>query len=202
MTRTSKHNNDPYLRDVFGLGDKLRALREERALTLKKMSTACGLSLTYLSEIERGTVCPSLETIKQLAKLFNVPVSMLLKSRQASGLPSKLQYIRKLQNLSQKDLAAKAGVSPGLIAQLELGKVNASLKTLRKLAEALNVSVCYLILDHQEVDEFSAGISPALRSMFKDPKVQAVLGSIGTLDEVQLKLIMSLIRTVKNPVID
>ncbi len=183
----------------FSLGDKLRALREERGLTLKEIGDFGGLSFTYLSEIERGTVCPSVETIKHLAGFFEVPVSMLVNSQKNTSLPTKLQYVRKLKNLSQKDLAGKAGVSPGLVAQLELGKVNASLKTVGKLADALGVSVCYLIMDQEEVDGIIAGISPTLRDILQDPKIQAVIGSICTLDEPQLKLILNFISMVKNP---
>ncbi|PKM81652.1 MAG: transcriptional regulator [Firmicutes bacterium HGW-Firmicutes-14] len=185
--------------EEISLGNKLRALREERGLTLKEMGKISGLSFTYLSEIERGTVCPSVETIKDLAGFFKVPVSTLVNSQKTTSLPKKLQYIRKLKNLSQKELAGKAGVSPGLIAQLELGKVNASLKTVNKLADALKVSVCYLIMDQQEVDGIMAGISPALRDMLQDPKVQATIGSICTLDEDQLKLILNFVNMIKNP---
>jgi len=77
--------------------------------------------------------------------------------------------------------------------------VNASLKTVGKIAEALNVSVCYLIMDQHEVDGIMAGISPALREMLQDPKVQAIIGSVCTLSEEQLKLIFNFIDMVKNP---
>ncbi len=192
-------SDKPPASEELVLGDKLRALREDRNLTLKEMGELTGLSFTYLSEIERGTVCPSVETIRSLAQFFDIPVSMLVNSQKTSSLPTKLQYIRKLKNLSQKELAQKAGVSPGLVAQLELGKVNASLKTVNKLAEALNVSVCYLIMDQQEIDGVMAGISPTLRNMLQDPKIQATIGSICTLDEDQLKLVLNFINMVKNP---
>jgi len=192
-------SNESAAVEELALGDKLRALREDRKLTLKEMGDLTGLSFTYLSEIERGTVCPSVETIRSLSQFFDIPVSMLVNSQKTSSLPTKLQYIRKLKSLSQKDLAQKAGVSPGLVAQLELGKVNASLKTVNKLADALNISVCYLIMDQQEIDGVMAGISPTLRNMLQDPKIQAVIGSICTLDEDQLKLVLNFINMVKNP---
>ncbi len=202
MPRKSTKQSNRDLSGAVSLGDKLRALREEQGLTLKEMGELTGLSFTYLSEIERDTVCPSIETIKQLAKFYKLPVSMLINSQKGSSLPAKLQYIRKLKNLSQKDLAAKAQVSPGLIAQLELGKVNASLRTLNKLSEVLSVSVCYLIMDQQDVEGIMAGISPTLRAMLQDPKVQAVIGSICTLEEDQLKLILNFINMVKNPALE
>lgn len=185
--------------DAQSLGSKLRALREERGLTLKEMGQLTDISFTYLSEIERNTVCPSVDTIKQLAQFFEVPVSILINSQRVSSLPNKLQYMRKLRGFSQKELAAKADISAGLVAQLELGKVNASLKTVYKLAEALGVSVCYLIMDQSEVEGIIGGISPALREMLQDPKVQSVIGSICTLGEPDLKLVLDFVYMLKNP---
>jgi len=185
--------------NIKSLGARLRALREERGLTLKEMGQRADISFTYLSEIERNTVFPSVDTIKLLARFFDIPVSLLVNSQRVSSLPSKLQYMRKLRNFSQKELAAKADISPGLVAQLELGKVNASLKTVYKLAEALGVSVCYLIMDQQEVDAIIGGISPTLREMLQDSKVQSVIGSICTLEEPELKLILNFVDMLKNP---
>lgn len=193
--KTTLMNND----EILSLGDKLRALREERELTLKEMGEQTGLSLTYLSEIERGAVCPSVDTLRQLANFFEIPVSMLVKNDGPGSLPSKLQYVRKLRNISQKQLANVAGISPGLVAQLELGKVNASLKTVNKLADALNVSVCYLILDQKDVEGVIAGIGSDLRNMLTEPSVQAIIGSICTLNDEQLKLVFNFINMVKNP---
>lgn len=187
--------------DSINLGDKLRALREDRNLTLRELGEQSGLSLTYLSEIERGNVYPSLDTLKQLAGFFNVPVSILVNNQSTGGLPKKLQYIRKIKNLSQKQLALMAGVSPGLVAQLELGKVNASLKTVTKLAEALGVSVCYLILDQRDIDGMVAGVGSDMRALLKDPKIQAVLGYICTLNDDQLRLIFNFVNMVKNPIL-
>lgn len=198
MTTEEKH-----LKNVASitLGDKLRALREDRGLTLRELGEQSGLSLTYLSEIERGTVYPSLDTLKQLASFFNVPVSIFVNNQSSGNLPVKLQYMRKLKNISQKQLALMAGVSPGLVAQLELGKVNASLKTVTKLAEALGVSVCYLILDQQDIDGLIAGVGPDLRFLLQDPKVQALVGYICTLNDDQLRLVFNFVNMVKNPIL-
>ena len=46
---------------------------------------------------------------------------------------------RAVSGLSQKDLAEKAGVSVGTIIALENGTANPSLKTLEKLASAMNM---------------------------------------------------------------
>ena len=57
-----------------------------------------------------------------------------------------IQKLRESQGLTQRDLAAKAKVTQGYIAQLEMGmKKNPSLETLRRLAKALGVPVTELL---------------------------------------------------------
>lgn len=194
-----EEKNEPVKNSDLLLGDKVRALREERGLKLKEVSEITGLSLTYLSEIERNAAPPSLETVKQLAGFFSVPIGALMTNHKSSGLQAKLSVVRKLKGITQKELALQAGLSPGLIAQLELGKANASLKTVGKLAEALGVSVCYLILDREDVDGVIAAVSPELRALLQNPQVQAVIGSICTLEEQDLKLVLNFIDMIKNP---
>jgi len=54
--------------------------------------------------------------------------------------------LREAKGLTQRDLAKKAEVTPGYIAQLELGqKKNPSLPVLRRLARALGVEVGELL---------------------------------------------------------
>jgi transcriptional regulator with XRE-family HTH domain len=51
----------------------------------------------------------------------------------------RLRAIRHRKALSQRDLAAAAGVTPATIARLESGEVDARHVTVRKLARALGV---------------------------------------------------------------
>ena len=62
-----------------------------------------------------------------------------------------LREIRLSQALSQRDLAQKAGVAPKTIVDLELGRQEPQLRTIRRLAEALGVNV-------MDVDEFRQAI--------------------------------------------
>ena len=54
------------------LGDHLRSIRKERKLTLKDLSQRADLSVPYLSDIERGVVNPSVETVQKVAKAYNM----------------------------------------------------------------------------------------------------------------------------------
>lgn len=184
------------------IGDKIRALREQKGLSLLELGEILNLSFTYLSELERGTIVPSMVTLRNIADFFNVPVSLFIGNERKNSLISeKLQRIRKLKGLSQKELAQKANLSPGLIGQLETDKVHASLKTLEKLANALGVSVCYLIIEQEEVESIIGAISPEFRELLYQPNVQMILGSICALPEEKLKLVLNFIQMLSNPAI-
>jgi transcriptional regulator with XRE-family HTH domain len=70
---------------LFSLGARLRSLRKARRWTLKELSLACGVSVSFLSDIERGR-CTNM-SLKQIEKLsaafglslpefFDTPVSI------------------------------------------------------------------------------------------------------------------------------
>lgn len=63
----------------------------------------------------------------------------------------KLRAIRALRNVSQAELAAKAGISPASIATFETGKSELRSGTVRKLCEALGVTVVYRLGDGTEL---------------------------------------------------
>lgn len=57
-----------------------------------------------------------------------------------------IQKLREEQGMTQRDLAAKAHVTQGYVAQLEMGmKKNPSLDVLRRLAKALGCPVTELL---------------------------------------------------------
>lgn len=184
---------------VRNIGDRIRALRENNKQKLNDLAKMSGISLTYLSELERGNINPPIETLRKIADVLNVPVSIFLAEKRTSNIiAAKMKLARKTRNLTQKELAAKAGISPGLIGQLEMGKVNASFKTIKKISEVLGVSVCYLILEQEEVEEIIGGLSSDLRNMLYDPKVQLIIGSICALEADQLKMSLNFIDMLKN----
>ena len=59
------------------LGEHLRFIRRKRKLTLKDLSQDADLSVPYLSDLERGVVNPSIETLQKVAKAYNMKVQDL-----------------------------------------------------------------------------------------------------------------------------
>jgi len=60
------------------LKDRLRELRKSNKLTLRNLAEATGLSVSYMSDIERGRTSPSLKTLEALAEALGVSVTVLL----------------------------------------------------------------------------------------------------------------------------
>jgi XRE family transcriptional regulator, regulator of sulfur utilization len=60
------------------LHERLRELRQERGQRLKDVSEIAGISIPYLSDLERGRTNPSLETLQTLAGAYSISVHDLL----------------------------------------------------------------------------------------------------------------------------
>lgn len=60
------------------------------------------------------------------------------------SLPERLKYMRERRDMTQSELAKRSGVSQSTIAQIESGKKDPSLSTIKKVAEALNVHIAIL----------------------------------------------------------
>lgn len=67
------------------LGQRLRFLRKKNQFTLKDLSQLADLSIPYLSDVERGAVNPSVETLQKIAKAYNMTVKELLNDVEGLG---------------------------------------------------------------------------------------------------------------------
>ena len=77
----------------MSLSERLRRKRKKLELTLKDVNKLTGLSVSFLSEIERGKTNPSIDTIRKLANCYNVPVSDLVPDDNRT-LPDSLEEAR------------------------------------------------------------------------------------------------------------
>jgi transcriptional regulator with XRE-family HTH domain len=67
------------------LGDRIRELRKNKEETLKDISNSIDLSVSYLSDIERGRTNPSLQTLEIIANHFDITVTDLLSGVEFAG---------------------------------------------------------------------------------------------------------------------
>lgn len=82
------------------LQDRLKELRIARDLTLKGVAERCGLSVSYLSDIERGRTTPTLNTLEAIAQALGLSIIDLLSGVDFAGeltdasLPSGLAELK------------------------------------------------------------------------------------------------------------
>ena len=57
------------------------------------------------------------------------------------NIGNKIKDLRKLNKMTQMELAAKANISRSYLADIERNRYNASLETLKAIATALNVNL-------------------------------------------------------------
>ncbi|NLW48559.1 MAG: helix-turn-helix transcriptional regulator [Firmicutes bacterium] len=60
------------------LGAKLKKLRENRKISLRKLGGMAHLSHSFIADIESGRSNPSIDTLNALAKALDVPVTELI----------------------------------------------------------------------------------------------------------------------------
>ncbi len=177
------------------LGERLRILREKAGRGLKSLAAEANISVSYLSEIERGNVYPAIDTLKKIAAALEISLTSLVNS--SGSLGYKVRKIREEQGLTQNKLARAAGVSTGLIGQIENGKVQPSLKTLEAIGKALGISPCYFIADDVGIESFLSHISPEVRSLLMEPQVQSILRLACNCTEAEMQFILNFIRLYK-----
>jgi transcriptional regulator with XRE-family HTH domain len=86
------------------LGTFIRAQRQERKLSLRRLSEASGISNPYLSQIERGLRRPSAHVLQHIAAALNMPIEPL--------------YVRAgMLSAERGDLETRIRAEPGLTAE-------------------------------------------------------------------------------------
>lgn len=181
--------------DAVTPGDKITLFRQQNNMTLSQLAEKVGISATYLCQIENNKVMPALSTLKHIAKALCIKVEDLMTPIGHVGY--KLKKVRLERNLSQAELAKKAGVSTGLIGQIESGKVEPSLKTLEKIASAISISPCYFVADNDEITSLLKPMNPELKKLLSHPKVRPVLELLADCSAEEFSFILKFIQLYK-----
>lgn len=161
--------NPDSLRYILGL--KLRSYRQERAWGLKDVAKATGMSVSYLSEIEKGRKYPKPDKIHQLAQALDVPFETLMSPR----LDDELRPVRELFNSSflQEFPFHLFGIEPealvGLVTEVP-SKAGALLSTVLEIGRTYGVRVEHLLFaalrSYQQLnDNYFADIEDAVAEL-------------------------------------
>ncbi len=61
----------------MNLGSTIKTLRKKKKLTQEEFAIECGITQTYLSQIENNLKEPNLATLKGIAEQFSLPLPIL-----------------------------------------------------------------------------------------------------------------------------
>jgi transcriptional regulator with XRE-family HTH domain len=129
------------------LGLKVRNLRHERGETLQSLASRAGLSISYLSEIEKGKKYPKPEKLLQLAEALAVPFDDLVSLKVTEDLgPLKVAFSSPLLREFPFELF---GLEPEDLISLVTGdplKGSALLKAMGEIGLTYDVHVEHFLL--------------------------------------------------------
>jgi transcriptional regulator with XRE-family HTH domain len=77
------------------IGDRLRALREEKNLSQGDIEKRTGLLRCYISRVENGHTVPAIETMEKMARALEIPMYQLFYD---GDEPPKLPNLPKLKS--------------------------------------------------------------------------------------------------------
>lgn len=95
------------------------------------------------------------------------------------GAASRVRTYRQRRGMSLRKLAETAGLSPSLVSQIERGRTEPSISSLRKLAEALSISIFYLLDDRPPETEDRSERSIASRVVRRTERRRVTLPHSG-----------------------
>lgn len=177
------------------LGERLYLFRKRKGLSLSELAKKVGISKTYLCQIEGQNVMPSISTLKEIAKALDIcPVDLMTSG---SYVGYKVKKVRTERGLTQAELAKKASVSTGLIGQIESGKVEPSINTLEKIAEAFSLSPCYFVAEDGDIATLLKPMNPELRELLTNPQVHSTLEMLADCTPDEFNFILKFIQLYK-----
>lgn len=145
-------------------GANMRATRQTAGLTQQALSQAAQLDRAAISFIERAQRAPDLGTLLRIARALHTTPGELLRDIGMSGpslrgprdgslshepagrFGANLRWARRRARVSQETLALEANVDRAAISVYEHGRREPNLRTIMKLADALDVPAATLLV--------------------------------------------------------
>jgi transcriptional regulator with XRE-family HTH domain len=99
-----------------GIGEKIRALRKEKGMTLAQLASLCKYSSSLLSQVETGIANPSLSTLGAIANALSVHAGQLVTAdTEPFTTNEELSYIMKSNE--RKVLTTEGGIQFQLLSR-------------------------------------------------------------------------------------
>ena len=85
----------------------------------------------------------------------------------AIDIGDRIRYFRKLKGWSQETLALQADMNPAFLGHLERGLKSPTVKTLEKIAAALDISMAELFSEPQPISDEKEALLTELRDLLQ-----------------------------------
>ncbi|MGI6696913.1 MAG: cupin domain-containing protein [Christensenellales bacterium] len=105
--------------DEFGIGQQLRQHRLDKGLSQKQVSKAADISISLLSQIERGNVNPSINTLIMICKVIDIPLYSLFLKEQKTQNPVVKRHERRLLGQMSGDDTTYELLTPDTTGNIE-----------------------------------------------------------------------------------
>jgi len=81
------------------IGNRIRVERKRLKLTQEELAEKANISSNFLGHIERGTKRPTLDTLKKIADVLQIPMAELFATETTYQLPSEDLFIKRFKSL-------------------------------------------------------------------------------------------------------
>lgn len=124
---------------------------------------------------------------------------MILSEEQIKTMLLKIEYEIARQKMTKKTFYEKSGVSSSLYSQWNTGSARPTMKSIGRVADALGLSVEFLIGVPEKVKEDAPedDLSEELQILREDPETRALLRSSRGLTKEQLRAVSEMLRQMR-----
>jgi transcriptional regulator with XRE-family HTH domain len=70
----------------MNIGERLKELRTKKGLSLEKLAKDAEVSASFLSQVERNIVSPSIKSLKRISHILNVPLGYFFSEKEYKGV--------------------------------------------------------------------------------------------------------------------
>ncbi len=96
------------------LGRRIRKIRKASRLSMETLAYKCGIHPTYVGEIERATVNPSVLSVVKIANALNVPICEVIKVEEKKDEDIVNEILGHLGKINKKELRFISAVAEKL----------------------------------------------------------------------------------------
>lgn len=86
LKKSSEHSSEP---EPDLLGQQLRSVRKDAGYTMQFVAENAGLSVGFISQVERGLTVPSLSSLRAIAQVLGKPITYFFEQPKSSSTPTR-----------------------------------------------------------------------------------------------------------------